>query len=156
MKTTFAALASFIFIICAASCSGPTDDNKGDYVARIDTGTGTLQDCPPTEYQDPEYKGGGKSITPENASDLVAAYRAAHEKDDGLYKTTGFFLSKRMFDKIFCDPQVNSVNIDLVDNNGQLQIVVSGEISDSTEIDDEAASVIFINELHCPNDCSQW
>ena len=66
-------------------------------------------------------------------------------------------LSKKVFDKIFDNTTLNTLCVDLIENDEKvLSIVVKGITTDSTEITTGLHSGIFINQSMCPADCSQY
>ncbi len=108
-------------------------------------------------YADKEQKYGGQEVSADWATDRVNAYREAHRGDVSIYKTTGFMMSKKVFDKIFDERKNNTLCMDLVENESNiLSLVVKGTYTDSTEITPGPASGIYINQSMCPADCSKY
>ena len=63
--------------------------------------------CDDTDrFSDKELPFGGNEVSHTWAKDHVEAYREAHATDVTPYQTTGFMLSKKVFDKIFDNTQV--------------------------------------------------
>jgi len=114
--------------------------------------------CDDTDrYSPKELSYGGEEVTSDWAKDRIYAYRSAHERDPSIYKTTGFMMSKKVFDKIFDEKRFNTLSLDLVENeNNILTLVVKGTMTDSTLITTGTKSGIFINQSMCPADCSQY
>lgn len=114
--------------------------------------------CDDTDrFSDKELPFGGNEVSHTWAKDHVEAYREAHATDETPYQTTGFMLSKKVFDKIFDNTTLNTLCVDLIENDEKvLSIVVKGITTDSTEITTGLHSGIFINQSMCPADCSQY
>jgi hypothetical protein len=118
----------------------------------------TFPHCDDTgRYPDKESFYGGVAVSESWAQEHVDTYREAHSRDETIYKTTGFMLSKKVFDIIFDEPTKNTLTVDIVENDShELSIVVRGVTTDSTAIDRGSGSSIFLNQTMCPNDCPQY
>jgi hypothetical protein len=118
--------------------------------------------CPPCSdvciekdrYSTAEKDGGGREIDLATATSLVNEYRRARAGDPAPYSTTGFMLSKKVFDNIFSECSLNSVFMDLVvESGGKLAIVLRGAKTENTAVTTGASSGIYINQSMCPIDC---
>jgi hypothetical protein len=108
-------------------------------------------------YSAQEQGGGGREVTAEWAKDAVKKYRDEHSDNNSPYYTTGFWLSKKAFEKIFDSEDVNAMTIDLViDEDGKLKVVAKGINTDKTGIESPVNSGIFISQSLCPNDCASY
>ncbi len=102
---------------------------------------------------------GGKEIEYDDARTKVKAYYEKHKNDNNEYKTTGFIFSKKVFDRIFSDENkgINSVRLDLIEDNKQLFLVAKGLSRKYTGLiyleEPQKTSRIYVDQSMCPNDC---
>jgi hypothetical protein len=111
-------------------------------------------------YDNENENKGGQELSYEEALAQVNDYYSKHKDRNDEYKTTGFILSKKAFDKIFSDDKelVNSVRLDLILIKDELHIVAKGIVRKNTGLNyvDPAKepSRIYINQSMCPADCN--
>lgn len=89
-------------------------------------------------------------------------YYLANKDRKDVYKTTGFTMSKNVFDKIFSDERntkINTVRLDLAIYNGKLSLVAKGIQRTNTGLKYVLApnkpTRIYINQSMCPADCAE-
>ncbi len=108
-------------------------------------------------YGEKEDDLGGLGVTDEWAYNHVSAYRTEHARDESIYKTTGFMFSKKALDKIFDATTVNTLTIDLIENDkNELAIVIKGVTTNNTNINTNESSTVFLDQTMCPNDCADY
>jgi hypothetical protein len=98
-------------------------------------------------------------IPAAQAKSWTDEYRRAHEIDISIFHITGFRISKKALNKIFDDPLVNCITMDLYDNEGvNLGMVMKGIVSDKSDItlDPAVNSSVFNLTSYCPSDCGQY
>ncbi len=128
----------------------------GFNVYSFNSGEPEVSPCDNTKRYSKEVAGGGKEVAKGEIDALVAAYREAHSGDQTEYKTTGFVLSKRIFDELYKNGEANAITIDLIVDKGQLNLAVKAIQTTKTGIDKTAGSGLYILQTFCPDDCSVW
>ncbi len=108
-----------------------------------------------SRYTD-EVAGGGIEIAFADIKAMVLAYKNAHKNDSTVYKTTGFVLSKKVCDELFKNSTANSLTLDLIEQDGQLNLAVKATHNAKSGIDTKSGSRIFISQTFCPSECSSW
>ena len=112
--------------------------------------------CDDTYRYTDEVAGGGIEIAFTDVKTLVQAYQNAHKDDKTAYKTTGFILSKKVCDELFKNSTANVLTLDLIEQDGQLNLAVKATHNAKSGIDTKAGSRIFVMQTFCPSDCSSW
>lgn len=128
----------------------------GFNVYSVSSGEPEVSPCDNSRRYTNETSGGGSEISAAGAKGMVSEYRANHVEDKTEYKTTGFVMSKRIFDELFKNPTANALTLDLVSSEGQLNLVVKSTSTNKTGIDARAGSGVFVLQSFCPDDCSAW
>ncbi|MFZ7113964.1 MAG: hypothetical protein ACO1G9_01200 [Bacteroidota bacterium] len=128
----------------------------GFNVVAITSAVEEVSPCDNTNRYKDEQAGGGISVSAGEAAEMVSAYRNSHKGDESPYKTTGFFLSKRICDEVFKDGSANTLLLSLINNNGQLNLAVKAVNSPNTALDKRNGSDVYILQTFCPDDCSGW
>ncbi|MBK6986776.1 MAG: hypothetical protein IPH33_00225 [Bacteroidetes bacterium] len=128
----------------------------GFNVYSFNSGAQEVSPCDNTNRYINEVSGGGMEVAKSEIEQLVAGYRQAHIEDPTPYKTTGFILSKRIFDELFKDGDVNALSLNLIVDKDQLNIAVKSIKTTKTGIDKKTGSGLYILQTFCPDDCSAW
>ncbi len=128
----------------------------GFNVYSITSGNPEVSPCDNTNRYGNEAAGGGVELAKEEIKSLVENYRNAHKGDEGEYKTTGFVLSKRIFDDLFKDGSLNALSLNLVVDKGQLNLAVKAIQTTNTAIDKKTGSGLYVLQTFCPDECSAW
>jgi hypothetical protein len=128
----------------------------GFNVYSFNSGGEPVSPCDNNDRYKNEVAGGGKEVDVSWLEPLVTSYRNAHKDDKTPYKTTGFILSKRVFDELFTDGNVNALSLNLIDNDGQLNLAVKAINTTKTQIEKKDNTGVYILQSFCPDDCSAW
>ncbi len=125
-------------------------------VYALTVGNPDVSPCDNTNRYKNEVAGGGIEMTSDSLKQMVENYRNQHLEDKTEYKTTGFVLSKKIFDEVFKDGSMNALSFDLVVDSGQLNLAIRAIQTTKTEIDTKAGTRLFLGQAFCPTDCSSW
>ena len=113
-------------------------------------------------FDDEDANLGGEELLFEDAFKIMNDYYLANKDRDDEYQTTGFTMSKNVFDKIFSDERnkkLNTVRLDLAIYNGKLSLIAKGIQRTNTGLNYLPApndpSRIYINQSMCPADCAE-
>lgn len=96
---------------------------------------------------------GASRIPKTDADRLIEEFRNHNPLGEG--NNTGFILTKRMFDELFQNPELNSVALDLIMIDEKLTLTVQGHKTDYTKIDGEINSNVYVIRSFCPTDCER-
>ena len=103
---------------------------------------------------DKENGVGAIGINDSDAKELVLKYRDDFPPENNNNHPTGYVFTKRMFDQIFEDQNVNSVTLDLVTYQENISLVVKGHNDTLTKIGGDSTSKVYVIQSFCPIDCS--
>ena len=128
----------------------------GFNVYSLNSGSPLVSPCDNDERYKTEVAGGGKQVDVAWLETQVTAYRDAHKDDTTPYKTTGFILSKRVFDELFTDGKLNAISLSLIEDKGQLNLGIKAITTTKTKLDKDANTNVYIIQSFCPDDCAAW
>ena len=127
-------ITNFVFFSSEKDDSEAACDNKGRY--------------------DKEDGVGAIGINDSDAKVLVLKYRDDYPPGNNNNHPTGYVFTKRMFDQIFEEQNVNSVTLDLVTYQENISLVVKGYNDTLTKIGGDSTSKVYVIKSFCPIDCS--
>ncbi len=112
--------------------------------------------CDNTDRYSKEEEIGVLRIKESDGAEYVGRYRTEYPPDQNHEHPTGYVLTKRVFDEIFENTDINSVTLDLVTYNDNLTLVVKGYKTNMTKIGGDGDNRIYLIKTFCPDNCSQW